>query len=988
LLGLFDRWRLIAATLLLAFVAQVAPAFAQGSADVEIIKTGPAVVAPGESFDYTITVNNLGPDNSDPLDITDQLPAGIILESVVTDSPTEVFCTTGGDPVLIDCFAFGITFGDPGYTITVSVQLDENAEPGSEIDNTANVVGDPGSKLAPPRRLGQESDPVAGVNFPDNNPANNSSTHKIRVAGADLTIDKSHAGAAVRGQQITYSVVVTNIGTAATLGTTSVTDALPAGLTAVSITGGAGWTCTLATLTCDFAGTILAGNGVPAITVVASVDGNAPNTVLNTATVTVGNDVNAGNNTASDQTAITSSSDVSVTKTGPGAVLAGSNITYAIDVANAGPSPATGVSLTDPLPANVTFVSLTSPGGWACTTPAVGANGTVTCTVASLAAGGAAQSFTLVGQVDVAAVGNITNTATVASTSPDANAANNTDSTTAAVTALSADLSITKTGAPTANVGDTLTYTINVANAGPNDASVLVLSDPLPPGITFVSLSAPGGWTCTTPAVGANGTITCNLAALANGASSGPFTLVGLVTPAAAGTVSNTATVGGAEADATPGNNSASVSTDIIAAPPPPPPTSLSLALGFSSPTYTAVGQVIEVRYLVTNTSTVPVNGIGVTDPKVPLIVCPGASLAVGTSMTCTGNYTIVPGDIIAGVSPFTATATDNAGASATASGAITLVTIEIGREFIETRLKMLNPDPPGLHDRIGSANASLGESNGDPTLNFSASVLTGAGEAAASLADGSVQLPVKLWIDGKFTLHTRDNGGGGFGLLGLGGDYLVNENLLLGAALYIDWMSDLTPEGRISGTGYLVGPYISAALGRHFTFDGAIFYGGSMNTADVTIGGAPYTGTFNSDRWVARARIDGQFGFENLVIRPDATMFLRTETTGDYAITDAAGNPVAVAGFTTTNLDVSGGTLIERPIDLENGLTFIPRVGLRAGVTGTGSGTTVNDPYGTASVGFILEGDHWKLDTSVEGSLWASSLRQLAYKAALSGEF
>ena len=34
------------------------------------------------------------------------------------------------------------------------------------------------------------------------------------------------------------------------------------------------------------------------------------------------------------------------------------------------------------------------------------------------------------------------------------------------------------------------------------------------------------------------------------------------------------------------------------------------------------------------------------------------------------------------------------------------------------------------------------------------------------------------------------------------------------------------------------------------------------------------------------------------------------------------------------------------------------------------------------------LEGDHWKLESSVEGSLFASSLKQLAYKAGISGQF
>ena len=51
--------------------------------------------------------------------------------------------------------------------------------------------------------------------------------------------------------------------------------------------------------------------------------------------------------------------------------------------------------------------------------------------------------------------------------------------------------------------GQNLTYTITVTNNGPDAADAVSLSDTLPAGTTFVSLASPGGWSCTTPAVGA-----------------------------------------------------------------------------------------------------------------------------------------------------------------------------------------------------------------------------------------------------------------------------------------------------------------------------------------------------------------------------------------------------------------------------------------------------------------------------------------------------
>src|SRR5205085_8381230 len=68
-----------------------------------------------------------------------------------------------------------------------------------------------------------------------------------------LSIASNHSGPGnggnfVQGRQGTYTIGVSNAGGAATSGATSVTDALPAHMTAVSISGAPDSTCTLATL--------------------------------------------------------------------------------------------------------------------------------------------------------------------------------------------------------------------------------------------------------------------------------------------------------------------------------------------------------------------------------------------------------------------------------------------------------------------------------------------------------------------------------------------------------------------------------------------------------------------------------------------------------------------------------------------------------------------------------------------------------------------
>ncbi|MBK5228795.1 MAG: SBBP repeat-containing protein [Actinobacteria bacterium] len=94
----------------------------------------------------------------------------------------------------------------------------------------------------------------------------------------------------------------------------------------------------------------------------------------------------------------------------------GQALTYTLTVQNAGPDPATGVTITDTLPAGVTFVSA-SPG---CSQ----ASGTVTCSVANVASGASAQVQI---QVTPNQPGTITNTASVAANEADPQTADNQD---------------------------------------------------------------------------------------------------------------------------------------------------------------------------------------------------------------------------------------------------------------------------------------------------------------------------------------------------------------------------------------------------------------------------------------------------------------------------------------------------------------------------------------------------------------------------------
>jgi uncharacterized repeat protein (TIGR01451 family) len=115
-----------------------------------------------------------------------------------------------------------------------------------------------------------------------------------------LSIDLSHIGNFPPGQMgDEYSIQISNTGAGATSGAVTVTDTVPAGLTATGISG-TGWACTLSSLTCNRADTLAPGSGYSDITITVNV-GTTTGTVTDQATVSGGGSPMA---TASDPTTI------------------------------------------------------------------------------------------------------------------------------------------------------------------------------------------------------------------------------------------------------------------------------------------------------------------------------------------------------------------------------------------------------------------------------------------------------------------------------------------------------------------------------------------------------------------------------------------------------------------------------------------------------------------------------------------------------------
>jgi len=483
------------------------------AADLSITKTTSSTFTVGSNASYTLTVVNGGPQSAaGTITVTDTLPTGLTYVSATgtgwacSNSSGTVTCTRAG-PV-----TSGTTL--PAITLTVAV----GAAAAPSVTNTASVS--------------------SNTTFDQDASDNSSSVTSPVTVPTDLTIAKSHTGNFTQGQSGTYSITVTNSGGVASSGTVTVTDTLPAGLTPGTATG-TGWTCNTAgqTVTCTRSDALSGGASYPAISVPVNVASNSALSLTNTATVSGGNDSNAGNNSSSDPTTVNGVADLTVAKTHAGNFIQGQNGTYTITASNAGGAATSGtVTITDTLPAGLSYVSAAGTG-WTCSN----SSGTVTCTRAdALAAGASYPAITLTVSVAPNSALSLTNTATV-SGGGQTNTSNDSSSDPTTINGV-ADVTIAKTHSGNFTQGQNGSYTLTVSNAGGAATSgTVTVSDTLPAGLSYVSATGTG-WTC-----GAAGqTVTCTRAdALAAGASYPAITLTAAVASNSALSLTNTATVSG-----------------------------------------------------------------------------------------------------------------------------------------------------------------------------------------------------------------------------------------------------------------------------------------------------------------------------------------------------------------------------------------------------------------------------------------------------------
>jgi uncharacterized repeat protein (TIGR01451 family) len=487
----------------IAIVAAVDLAVAQ--------EVSPDPVLAGQQLTYLITVTNLGPAAAAAVQLTDILPQGVSVVTVVTSQGAGT-----NEAGTVTCELGQLNAG-VGATVTIVVAT-------SQVGSLTNEV-------------------TVGSAEVDIALANNASTvvsQAREAADVGLAVRTEPASALV-GQPLTWVISVTNRGpNTATF--VVLEDPIPAWANFVSVAASQGSsTNTAGLIRCEL-GELTAGAGASVtIVVIPTVAGLVTNAVTLT---TAEFDLNPADNQAEIVVEIHPVANLAVEQTvSPNPASINQEFTYAVTVTNSGPSAATAVRLEDALSAGVDFVSANSSQG-GCTN----VNGVVICDLGDMNAGTAA-AMTIVARTGQ--LGPVTNTVIVFAAEADTEAGNTT-STVVHQIKLDADLSLALTATPNpVLLGNNLTYALSVTNQGPNTATGTRLENRLPEGVQLLSAEASQG-----SLTNVGGTITCEFGELAVGATA---TLTIEVAPTVDGQITNTATVMGEEIDLNTADNAAEI---------------------------------------------------------------------------------------------------------------------------------------------------------------------------------------------------------------------------------------------------------------------------------------------------------------------------------------------------------------------------------------------------------------------------------------------
>jgi hypothetical protein len=186
-------------------------------------------------------------------------------------------------------------------------------------------------------------------------------------------------------------------------------------------------------------------------------------------------------------------------------------------------------------------------------------------------------------------------------------------------------------------------------------------------------------------------------------------------------------------------------------------------------------------------------------------------------------------------------------------------------------------------------------------------------------------------WVEGEYTFYNDASGAlgardGKFGVMSFGLDYLANERLAVGLMAQVDRTSErISGFSDISGTGWMVGPYVSAEISPDLFFSARAAWGKSSNSASIDVLGDEniFSGDSDTERSLLRAQLYGKYELGKVTLLPTAEVIYMRERQDAYSVSDGV-NTATIAGATAEIGRFSLSSGIEVPVSAGHGTAIL----------------------------------------------------------------
>jgi len=265
---------------------------------------------------------------------------------------------------------------------------------------------------------------------------------------------------------------------------------------------------------------------------------------------------------------------------------------------------------------------------------------------------------------------------------------------------------------------------------------------------------------------------------------------------------------------------------------------------------------------------------------------------------------------------------------------------------FMSERADVIVSNDPDLADRFrtGGSNgqgnplgfAAQGDAR-DIELSFATSLraMRRAANAGAKRtvegigADPGVETAARfdIWAQGTYARVDSIDRKSDVGLLHTGFDYRFSDNLLFGLLGQLDWTDqrERSTNTRTSadGVGWLIGPYLAARIHQNLILDGRAAWGQSYNNVNPL---GLYEDDFNTNRWLVRGQLTGDFAWGNWTFNPSAGISYFSEKQKSYV--DSLN--ITIPSQTITLGRAEAGPEVRYNLQTKDGWQFAPHVGVK----------------------------------------------------------